>query len=114
MPGALRLDGRDAPFVGVESAPIPYLIAWTRAKTSGLANVEIRFGNLFKIDLAPFDVAYAFLSPEPMPALWTNAKAELRQGALFISNSFEVPGVKPEVVKEVGDLRGTRLYIFRL
>jgi len=109
---ALAAKRPDAHFTGIESAPIPYLIAWTRAKTSSLTNVEIRFGNLFKTDLAPYDVVYAFLSPEPMPALWTKAKAELRPGALFFSNSFEVPGVKPDVVKEVGDLRKTRVFVY--
>ena len=91
---------------------IPFLIAW--ARTRGQANVEIRFGNLFKTDLAPFDVVYAFLSPEPMPALWAKAKAEMRAGALLISNSFAVPGVTPDTVKEVGDLRGTKVFVYGL
>jgi len=101
----------DQSFTGIESAPIPFLIAW--ARTRGKANVDIRFGNLFKHGLAPYDVVYTFLSPEPMPALWTKAKAEMRKGTMFISNSFAVPEVKPERVKEVGDLRKTRLFAYR-
>lgn len=109
---ALAAKRPDAEFVGIESAPIPFLVAWARTRASGKTNIEIRFGNLFKTDLAPFDVVYAFLSPEPMPALWTKAKAELRPGTQFISNSFEVPGVKPDAIKEVGDLRGTKVFVY--
>lgn len=108
---ALAAKRPDATFVGIESAPVPLAIAWLRAR--GKANVSVRFGNLFKHDLAPYDVVYAFLSPEPMPALWVKAKAEMRPGTLFISNSFAVPDVKPDMVKDVGDLRRTRLFAYR-
>ena len=50
----------------------------------------------------------------PAARLWHKVRNEMRPGTLFISNTFEVPQVTPSEVLEVGDLRGTRLYIFRL
>ena len=82
---------------GVEIAPMPYAIARLRAKLS-----NARFGvsrlDLWSEDLASYDVVYAFLSPVPMPALWQKVRAEMRPGSLFVSNTFDVPGVPPETV----------------
>ncbi len=57
---------------------------------------------------------YAFLSPVPMPAVWAKAIAEMRPGSLLVSNSFEVPGHEADAVIEVGDRRGTRLFLYRM
>ena len=48
-----------------------------------------------------------------MPALWEKVVREMRPGALFVSNSFAVPGVEASEVIEVADARGTRLYCYR-
>lgn len=101
----------DCEFVGVEHAPLPWLLA--RLRTARLDNVYVRYGDLWKLQLGLFDVAYAFLSPAPMPDLWRKATAEMAPGALLISNSFPVPGVAPDATAEVGDRRGTRLHVYR-
>jgi SAM-dependent methyltransferase len=102
----------DAEFYGVESSPLPFLLAWWRLR--GLSNCQLRFGNLWSEDLAQFDMVYAFLSPEPMPRLWRRTRARMRPGSLFISNSFEIPGIAPDQVREVGDRRNTHLLIWRI
>lgn len=104
----------NAHVVGIESAPLPYALAWIRIKTSGLANVELLYGNFWRHDLAPYDYAYAFLSPAPMPALYEKARAELRSGATLISNSFAVPDAEPDVTKVLDDRRQTKLLIWRM
>ena len=38
----------------------------------------------------------------------------LAPGALVVSNSFPIPGRKPDEVVEVGDGRATRLYVYRV
>lgn len=99
-------------FRGVESAPLPCLWAWLRARA--LPNLAIRWGDLWAEDLGQYDVVYAFLSPEPMPELWRKARQEMRAGSLFISNSFEVPGWVPDRVLTLDDGRRTRLLIWRM
>jgi hypothetical protein len=49
-----------------------------------------------------------------MPRLWAKATAELRPGALLVSNSFAVPGVAAWRIVDVGDRRRTRLHCYRI
>jgi hypothetical protein len=111
--GLLRLLARRRPdcrFVGVENAPLPYLVA--RFGARGLANCRILRGNFWQQALTQYDVIYAFLSPVPMLPLWQKARKEMRPGAVLISNSFPVPEAAPARVVEVADRRRTRLYCY--
>jgi hypothetical protein len=101
-----------ARFLGIESAPLPCLWAWLRARQR--PNLRVRWGDLWAEDLGRHDLVYAFLSPEPMPGLWRKARAEMRPGALLVSNSFEAPGRTPDRVLAVDDARRTRLLIWRM
>lgn len=105
--GALR---PDAALHGVEAAPLNWLIARLRL----LGRARIHLGNLWNTDLSGHDVVYAYLSPAPMPRLWEKARAEMRPGSLFISNTFGVPGVEPDEVVELHDLSHARLLIWRM
>lgn len=101
----------DCQFIGVEHAPIPYLISRWNNRRQG--NVEIRWGDFWTISLRGFHLVYAFLSPEPMPRLWQKAAAEMLPGALLVSNSFAVPDQAAEKEVAVDDRRQTRLYCYR-
>jgi hypothetical protein len=100
--------------VGVESAPIPFVISWLRLKFARLANAEIRFQNFWSCNLAAFDMIYCFLSPVPMAELFRKAQDEMRPNSQFVSNSFPVPGIEPDHVSEVADRRCTQLYVLRI
>ena len=97
----------DVQCVGVESSPLLWLIA--RLRTAGRPNCRILFGSLWRVDLAPFDVVYVFLSPAPMERLWEKACRELTPGALLVSNSFEVPGATPDRAVRLRDRRRSRM-----
>jgi SAM-dependent methyltransferase len=101
----------DCSFLGVEHAPLPWL--WARLSTAGMANCHVCYGDFWQRPLTDFAVVYAFLSPAPMPRLWAKAAAEMRPGALLISNSFEIPGISPDHVTPVDDRRATRLLCYR-
>lgn len=101
----------DATFVGIEHAPLTWL--WARLFASGQDNLDIRYGDFWRAPLTPYDVVYAFLSPVPMPRLWEAANAQMRPGALLISNSFEIPGVPPLRTVAVDDARATQLHCYR-
>jgi SAM-dependent methyltransferase len=96
---------------GVEIAPLPALVAWLRLR--GLMQCRVRRADFWRQDLAHYDVVYAFLSPEPMAALWEKVRCEMRPGALFVSNCFAVPGVEPDRIVPLAG-RNARLYVWRL
>ena len=104
----------DGHFTGIESAPLPFALAWLRLRFAGLANVKLLFGNYRSHGLGEYDVVYAFLSPVPMPDLFDQAKQEMKSGSLLISNTFDVPGHPADEAVEVADRRQTSLYLWRL
>lgn len=104
----------DLRFSGIESAPLPYAIAWLRLKWSRLPNVHLIYGNFWKEKLSDYDLLYCFLSPVPMQGLYDKARREMRAGSLFISNSFAVPGIPADHTVSVPDRRQTQLYCWRL
>lgn len=98
-------------FVGVETAPLTFVLCWSRCLFQ--RNCRVRFCSFWRVSLDGYDVVYCFLSPAPMPALWKKARAEMQPGALLISNSFEVPGVETEEILPVDDWRHSRLLVWR-
>jgi len=100
----------DASLHGVEAAPLNWLISRLRL----LGRAQITLGSIWDTDLSGHDLVYAYLSPAPMPRLWQKARAEMRPGSLFISNTFAVPGVEPDEVVELHDLSHARLLIWRM
>lgn len=99
---------------GYENAPLPFAMAWMRRLFAGPANASFTYGSLWRADLSPYDIVYCFLSPAPMARLFEKAEAEMRPGALFISNSFAVPDIAAEREITLDDARGTQLYIYRI
>jgi hypothetical protein len=111
---ALAAARGDAEFHGVELAPLPLLISRLRIAWRRLRNCTVRWGSYWPVDLAPYDVVFAFLSPVPMSALWDKARREMRSGSLFISSSFEVPGQQATRVIDIDDARSTRLHVWTM
>jgi hypothetical protein len=106
--GHLRADSQAD---GVEAAPLPWLASRLRQFWRGW-NGTLIFGDLWQVDLAQYDLVHAYLSPVPMPDLWSKAIAEMRSGSVLVSHSFAVPGVAPsQVVLLAGD---KRLFVYRI
>jgi SAM-dependent methyltransferase len=111
--GVLRLLAQarpDCQFVGIEHAPLTCLAA--KLRNFYLPNVAIRHGDFWEEPLQAYQLIYAFLSPAPMPRLWKKMAVEIRAGAMFISNSFPVPGIRTHKVIEIADRRATQLYLY--
>lgn len=102
----------DSEFVGIEHAVLPFVLA--RLRTRRLHNAHIRFGDLWGQPLTPYDLAYAFLSPAPMPDLWRKAAGEMRPETTLVSNSFAIPEAHPREVIAVEDRRRSQLYVYRI
>ncbi len=97
--------------VGIESAPIPWLLARWHARH--LPNCLILRQDFWPYSLERADVVYAFLSPVPMPRLWQKACSEMKPEAWLISNSFTVPEVSADEVHVLADPRETHLYFYQ-
>ncbi|WP_347987855.1 class I SAM-dependent methyltransferase [Methylomonas sp. AM2-LC] len=98
--------------VGLERAPIPWLIAFCRCRQ--YTNVDVRLGSLWDADLTEYAVVFAFLSPLVMVRVGEKIIREMQAGRLFISAEFPVPLWSPEFVVEIADSRKTRLYCYRI
>jgi SAM-dependent methyltransferase len=101
----------DCRLEGIESAPAPYALSVLLSRRQ--PTIALARGDFFEIPWTDYDLVYAFLSPVPMAQVWHKASAELRPGALLVSNSFPVDGIEPEQVIDVDDRRHTRLYCYR-
>lgn len=99
-------------FVGIENSPLSWLVGKLRCLP--LRNLQWHWGNFWEVDLGDFEVVYAFLSPAPMPNLWEKACAEMRPGAMLISNSFVVPDVAPVQVLGNSSLGERQLFVYRI
>ena len=99
-------------FYGVETAPLVFLVSWMRCLFR--KNCHIRYRSIWNVNLSQYDVVYCFLSPVPMAALWEKAKLEMKKGTLFISNTFDIPGVTPTKTIELKDWRSSKIIMWQL
>lgn len=85
----------DADCLGVEAAPLPAWLGILRQRLRPVPGATLRRGDLWTTPLHDVDLAFAFLSPVPMPELWRKVQLEMRPGTLFVSCEFPVPTVEP-------------------
>lgn len=104
-----KLSGR---FSGIEIAPLPWAIARLRARITGAAAQFVR-GDYRLLNLADYDVVFAYLSPVAMPDLWEKARAEMRPGSLLLSYEFPIAGVPADEIVSPTD-GGPDLHVWRL
>lgn len=102
----------DSVFIGIEIAPLPWLVSLLRARI-GRSSGHFICGDYERLDLADFDVVFAYLSPAAMPALWDKARAEMHPGALLLSFEFPIPDIKPDSITK-SDPDTPSLYAWRL
>ena len=114
--GVLIEVARERPTIqclGLETAWLPWLIARVRCGLSPNGARAVR-RDLWQHPLDGVDVLYVYLSPVPMARLWAKACAEMVPGSVVVSNSFEIPGVRPESSLPVDDLTASVLHVYRV
>lgn len=87
----------ESTFVGIELAPLPWLLSALRAAFRKSPARFIR-GNYDHISLADYDVVFAYLSPVAMSDLWQKAVREMQPGALLLSYEFPIPEANPSII----------------
>lgn len=92
---------KGANVVGYELNPFLVLLSrWLIWKNNLSHLAKIRFGSLYRADIADADVVTAFLFKKPMIRLANGLFKQLKQGAKVISYVFEIKDWKPIVHKE--------------
>ncbi|MFI4938813.1 MAG: SAM-dependent methyltransferase [Burkholderiales bacterium] len=95
-------------FIGIEVAPLPWVISRVRAVFTRSPGTFLR-GDYNLVDFGNFDVVFAYLSPAAMPALWSKARSEMRPGALLLSYEFAILETQPQII-ELSTSDGPILY----
>lgn len=103
---------QDSKFIGIELAPLPWLVSHARALLSRSNGAFVR-GDYTQLDFADFDVIFAYLSPAAMTALWQKARAEMRPGTLLLSYEFVIEGMTADIVVQPKE-NGPFLYGWRM
>ncbi len=100
-------------FYGTEIAPAPWLISLVRGFFMRCRVTFLR-RDYSHLDLADYDVVFAFLSPAVMPELWHQAQTQMREGSLFISLSFTVGSRQPDHVVSLAKGARHTLYAWQM
>lgn len=107
---------------GYEISIFPYIIAKFRSLLQN--KIKIRFCSFWSINWNQFDVIYCFLSPAPMSKVSEKFNREAKNGALLISNTFELPVTADTnivFIKEIDaaqlemkdKIRGTSIFLYK-
>ncbi|WAW09503.1 class I SAM-dependent methyltransferase [Oxalobacter vibrioformis] len=86
----------DCSVSGIELSPFLWMVSRLRQKLSKTP-ARFRLGNYEKLNLAEYDVVFAYLSPVVMDSLWVKTDTEMRPGSLFLSLEFEVEDIDPDI-----------------
>lgn len=111
---ALAAKRPDVVILGLENAWGNWLMAYLRWWLTGHPNnVKFSCRSFWKEDWGRFDAVYVFLSPEPMPRVWTKFVTEGSPDSVLISNTFLVPDVPPDSHVSLGHVLQKELLIWR-
>ncbi len=87
-----------AQFIGVELSLPLHLICLIRSWTSGVKNMQFRFGNLLTTDISKADRIYLFGVPKTLSTrLKEKFRREAKEQTRIISYCFEFENWKPEI-----------------
>lgn len=86
----------ESTFVGIELAPLPWLLSRIRAALFASRARFVR-GDYENLDFGHYDAVFAYLSPAAMEALWRKASQEMRPGSILFSYEFLIREKAPDI-----------------
>lgn len=107
---ALARQHPQARVVAYESSPVPWLWCRLRRALCGAANLELRRRDFFAAPLGEVDVVVCYLFTGAMERLAPKLRAELRDGAAVVSNTFGLRGWTAEATRTLHDVYRTPVY----
>jgi trans-aconitate methyltransferase len=101
----------DCKIIGIENSPIPYIASRVVHFFYGFQNLRFKRANFMNVSFEDAAVIVCYLFPGGMRKL--KPKLEMLQpGTIVISNTFSVPGWKPEQTFHAKDLYRSAVYVY--
>lgn len=100
--------------IGLEQGVIPYLVAKYRTRN---LPVEIRFENIFHVDLAHATHVFLYLSKDATQTLYTKIKKECKPGTKIVTCDFTIQDIVPEKIVTLPESKSNlskALYVYTL
>jgi methylase of polypeptide subunit release factors len=92
------------PVIAVELSAMPWLLLHLQNLVLyRLPNLQIILGDFHRLNFHGADLVVCYLTPRAMARLAPKLMAELKPGALVVSNSFGLPGWRPLDTIEIPD-----------
>lgn len=110
---AIRLCKKNTVFA-FEKAFIPWLVSLLLKRVKRAKKLSIARRDFFSQDLSRADVVICYLYPGAMQRLAPKFEKELKEGAIVLSNSFQLPGRQPFKTIEAHDWMGSKIYCYRV
>jgi hypothetical protein len=99
--------------IGYEINPLAYIKA--RLLCLGDKNIQIRWKNFWKENLAKADFVFCYLYPDIMQNLSGKLISDLKPGTIVASCNFSLPGISPRsILRPGGSLHCDPLYIYEM
>ena len=102
-----------AQVTGIEISPIPWLYSEIRRRFSGCANLEYKRIDFWPCDCSGVDAVVVFLVGKMMERVSRKLRAELKPGALVLSNSITLRGGWEPVAVETVGFPDFKVYVYR-
>lgn len=103
----------EAQVVGIEISFIPWLRSVLRQKLTGRKNLRYLRVSFWEHSIAGADAVTTYLMEAIMPRISAKLHAELRPGALVISNKFALPGWQPVQTLPLQSAFSKQLLVYR-
>lgn len=98
---------------GYELSPIPYYVSLVLNKIFGDKNrVNIYKDDFFDVDLSQMDLVIFYLSGRHAIRLQDKLEAEMKPGAVVMSNSFPIPDWKPSKILKTKVFMELKVYVY--
>jgi hypothetical protein len=98
---------------GYENSRVPFFFSLCIGRFFKRKNLRFVMKNFYHASLRDTGMIMCYLYPGAMTKLKNKFEKELKPGTIVVSNTFAVPGWKPDRVVEVNDFYRTNIYIYR-
>jgi len=97
-----------------ELSPVPWAFARARHMLTSLPNLEILRADYHTAPLGEAGLVVVYIHRPAMVKLKAKLEAELRPGAVVLSNFFSIPGWTPQKETTAGDLYRSKVFLYRV
>ena len=99
--------------IAVENSPIPWVFSKLRGKLLGLKNLQVRFDDLYNVQLTNAGLVYCYLHTKAMTKLKAKFTKEITKHCIIISHTFSIPGWPPEKIYTLSDFFHSELLVYQ-